>query len=243
MRMKAVILAAGNGSRLRPFTLDTPKPLLEIAGRPLIHYSIDALRLAGISEIAVVVGYMADKMEEALGETHPSIAVIRNEDYRGGNALSVCAARSFAGDEPFVVCMADHLVSSDIVERLLDGHEEDPLLCVDPAASHSSQTNDATRVMVNPSGYVSAIGKALEVWNAIDTGVFMMSGDFFPAAERLIASYEDQVSLTNVVRAMGYDGSPFATCDVSGMFWADVDTREDYESVEGLLMEEYANRI
>ena len=241
--MKAVILAAGNGTRLRPFTLDTPKPLLEIAGQPLIHYSIDALRLAGISDIAVVVGYMAERVEEALAETHPYLTLIRNEDYHGGNALSVYAARSFAGDEPFVVCMGDHPIGPEIVERLLADHEDDPLICVDPAARHPSQTNDATRVMVDSSGYIAAIGKALEVWNAIDTGVFMMSGDFFPAAERLIASYEDQVSLTNVVRAMGYDGSPFATCDVAGMFWADVDTQEDYESVEGLLMEEYANRI
>ena len=240
---KGVVLAAGFGERPRPLTLDTPKALLEIGGRPLISYTLDALWSSGVEDIAIVLGYQSEKIRQALAESDPPVTFLFNEDYEGGNALSVYAARSYVGDEPFVVCMADHAIDRGIVERLLADPQDDCILCVDPDAWHPSQINDATRVMVDDEGYVSTIGKQLELWNAIDTGVFKMTGDVFEAGEHLMARRGIQVGITDVVRFMGANGRPFMTCDVGGMFWADVDTLEDYQAVDSLLRDGYGDPL
>ena len=69
--MKGVILAAGDGGRLRPLTDNMPKVLLELGGRPMIQYPLAALGLAGLSDIAVVVGYQHRKVIAALGPSYP----------------------------------------------------------------------------------------------------------------------------------------------------------------------------
>jgi len=241
--LRGVILAAGYGGRLRPLTLDTPKVLLEIGGRPLIHYALEALSAAGISEIAVVVGHQAEKIKDVLSETHPELTFIYNERYHGDNALSVYAARSFVMGEPFVVCMGDHTVTPEILQSLSYDRRDGCVLCVDRGPWQPSQTNDATRVLVDSRGYIASIGKQLDTWNAIDTGVFKMTEQVFAAVERLMESRGTSVGITDVVTAMGEVGRPFATCDVTGMFWADVDTLQDYQSTESLVREKYGERV
>lgn len=241
--MKGLILAAGMGSRLRPLTLDTPKALLEVGGHPLIHYAIDSLQSAGISEIGVVVGHQATQIEKSLKETHPGLSVIFNANYTGDNALSIYAARDFTMDEPFVVCMGDHPISPGIVQNLIADNHEGSFLCVDLKAWHPSQIGDATRVLIDSRKYIEDIGKGLKVWNAIDTGVFKMTNDVFPAIEHLMENSGVQVSITETVKYMGRIGKTFATCDVSGNFWADVDTFEDYQSIDRLLRAEHGKRV
>ena len=209
----------------------------------MVHYSLDALRSAGISDIALVIGYQAEKILEAFEETQPDLTFVHNEHYLGGNALSVYAARSFVSDEPFVVCMGDHPISGQIVRSLLSHDMDGCVLCVDLEACHPSQVNDATRVLLDRSSRITAIGKRLNVWNATDIGVFKMTGDVFTAAERLMEYQGTQVSITDVVTLMVDEGYAFATCDVSGMFWADVDTQEDYLSVDSLLRDGYGERV
>ena len=241
--MKGIILAAGDGGRLRPLTLNTPKVLLESGGRPLIHYVLESYEQAGVSDIAIIVGYLADQVIESLKVTHPQLSFIVNESYDGGNALSVYAAREFVSDEPFFVCMGDHTICPEIAARLLDDRHECSVLCVDTTAQHPSQIGDATRVMVDNDGYIDLIGKNLENWNAIDTGMFKMTPDVFGVIEHLMTTMGDDVGISDVVRYMGGLGNPFATCDVSGEFWADVDTLDDYKSVDILLREQYGERV
>ena len=81
------------------------------------------------------------------------------------------------------------------------------------------------------------------MWNAIDTGVFKMTEEFFWAVERLMERQGVQVSITDAVRSMESTGRAFSTCDVSGMFWADIDTLEDYQSIDRLLRESNGDRV
>ena len=97
--------------------------------------------------------------------------------------------------------------------------------------------------MVDAEGHIATIGKHLKVWNAVDTGVFKMTGDVFLGVGHLMGKHGAKVGLTDLVRFMGEDGHPFATCDVSGMFWADIDTSEDYESIDRLLGEKYGEGV
>jgi 1L-myo-inositol 1-phosphate cytidylyltransferase len=235
--MKGVVLAAGDGGRLRPRTQFTSKVLLEVGGQPLIHYPIEALRLAGITDIAVVVGYLGDSVRNALHAVYPRITIIENEQYEEGLALSVLAARSFVMDDPFVLCMGDHPISPDIPRSVLSNGYTECVLCVDWGARLSCQVNDGTRVLVDSNGYISAIGKRLDRWNAMDTGVFRMTTDVFTAIDHLVHRQGASVSVSDVVRYLGLNGQPFATCDVSGTFWGDVDTAEDYHSIDSLLRE------
>ena len=216
-------------------TLRTPKVLLSAGGYPLIHYPINALRSAGISKVGVVLGYQAARVKATLAETFPDLSFIYNGNHDGGNALSIDVARGFVQDESFVVCMGDHPISPGIVQRLLSHAVDGCVLCVDPGAWHSSQLDDATRVLADAGGYVVEIGKRLEAWSAIDTGVFKMTRDVFAAIDRLMDSQGLEVSISDVVRYMGSRGRPFVTCDVRGMFWADVDTVEDYRAMQSLL--------
>ena len=233
--MKGLILAAGDGGRLRPLTLQTPKVLLDAGGVPLIHYPIRALHSAGISEIAVVVGYMRATVESTLATMYPGLTFLFNEDHDGGNALSIAVARDFMRDDSFVVCMGDHPIDPEIVQRLVSQSWAGCVLCIDSAAWHASQIDDGTRVLTDVGGFITNIGKDLKVWSAIDTGVFRMTPKVFPAIEHLKSIQGLDVGISDLVRYLGGSGHPFATCDVSGSFWADVDTLEDYKAIEGLL--------
>ena len=71
--MKGIVLAAGDGGRLRPLTLQTPKVLFEVGGQPLIQYPIRAMSLAGITEIGIVVGHDSQKVVDALKDAYPTL--------------------------------------------------------------------------------------------------------------------------------------------------------------------------
>jgi bifunctional UDP-N-acetylglucosamine pyrophosphorylase/glucosamine-1-phosphate N-acetyltransferase len=107
--MDAVILAAGMGTRLRPYTLQTPKPLLPVAGRPILDWTLGALPLA-VDRVLVVVHYLADQIEAYLREqSHfPKWLAVRQEAPRGtGDALRAC--RAHLQSERFLALNGDDL--------------------------------------------------------------------------------------------------------------------------------------
>ena len=233
--MKGIIIAAGYGSRLRPLTSDTPKSLVEIDGKSIITYPIDALVTAGITDISIVVGYRANEITGYLKKQYPNLNFSYNEDYDGDNALSVFAAHPFIGDDPFVLAMGDHLISPSIVTTLLSNRDINRTLCVDAESNNASQLSDVTRVMADSMGRIIEIGKELKDWQSIDTGVFMMDAEVLYNIKYLMKHNGKRVSISEVVQHMADTGRHFQVCDVSGQFWADVDTAEDHDSVSNLL--------
>jgi len=233
---KGVILAAGDGDRLGSLTLACPKVLLPVSDKaPLIRYPIEALVVAGISEIAIVVGYLGDKVSEVLGSSNfgARLQYISNPDYLGGNAISVYKARDWAQGAPIVLCMGDHLIEKTLVKRLLDRKTLTDTLCIDyTPAQH--QVGEATKVTVDKAGCITDIGKNLTYWDAVDTGVFLLTESFFEAVHELVHHLGHlgiAIEITDVVRFLISRGHRFDACDVSGCFWADVDTEEDLNMV------------
>jgi bifunctional UDP-N-acetylglucosamine pyrophosphorylase/glucosamine-1-phosphate N-acetyltransferase len=114
--MQAVVLAAGEGTRMRPLTETVPKPMLPVADRPLCAHTADAAVAAGASEIVVVVGYEADAVRRFFGDEYRGVPVsIAVQKRQRGTADAVRAARSEL-DGPFVVLNGDNLYDpSDIV--------------------------------------------------------------------------------------------------------------------------------
>jgi glucose-1-phosphate thymidylyltransferase len=231
---KGVVLAAGHGSRLRHLSPYYPKVLLPVRGRPLIHYPIEALVTTGIKEIAVVVGCDATQVKAALGDGSrfgARLHYIGNPDYHGGNAISVRRIRLWAAGESFILCMGDHMVQPGFVWRLLDQSLVAEALCVDFAPAGHHQLAEATKVLIDSSGCIRRIGKDLDRWDGLDTGVFLLTGRFLDAIEELIPKLGVHIEISDVIRFLIGQGCRFATCDVTGSFWADVDTEEDLDSV------------
>jgi len=107
--MKAMILAAGLGKRMLPLTRDCPKPLLKVAGRPLIEHHLLRLAAAGISEVVINTAYLADKLESYLGNGKQLGVNIQYS--REGKPLETAGAIAFAapllGKQPFILVNGD----------------------------------------------------------------------------------------------------------------------------------------
>lgn len=109
--MKAIILAAGQGTRLRPVTLTMPKPLVPVANKPLIAYSIDILRNAGLTDIGIVVNDLSSPITAQLGNGEGlgvNIHYIVQEEQLG-LAHAVSISQDFLGDEPFCMFLGDNI--------------------------------------------------------------------------------------------------------------------------------------
>jgi len=244
--MRGVILAAGDGTRLAPLTVDRPKPLVSVLGRPLLDYTLEAFAQAGIKELGLVVGYRGWMLAQYLYNNHrygTQIQCLLNPDYKRGNGSSIYAAREFAGDEPFIVAMADHLISADILERLLQVPADSAVLCVDYHAHALPQLDDATRVWVNEEGFILHIGKDLQRWNGVDAGVFLFQPTIFPILARLMEDETQPCTVTRAVRQLIASGEGLRACDISGCFWLDVDTPEDLAYARQALRQRMAEAI
>ncbi len=231
---KGIILAAGDGERLGSLTVTYPKVLLLVNEKPLISYPIEAMVAAGISEIAIIVGYLGNKVTEVLGNGSNfdvKIQYITNLDYLGGNAISVYKARDWAQRSPIVLCMGDHLIEDTLVRRLLDRQTLNETLCIDYTSAKHHQITEATKVVVDKAGRIKDIGKNLTRWDALDTGVFLLTENFFRALDELILKVGIDLETSDVIRFLISRGHRFDTCDVSGLFWMDVDTEEDLNMV------------
>ncbi|HET7737200.1 MAG TPA: NTP transferase domain-containing protein [Tepidiformaceae bacterium] len=233
---RAVILAAGDGGRLGALTEDTPKPLVELDGRPIIAYTLDALASAGISEVGVVVGYRREQVEAGLhAAPHGAIAftVLPNPYFERGASYSLAAAREFAGSEPFLLVMADHILSDTLISRLLGHANGATLVGADfarPGAHTPAYVAEATKLAVDSAGYVSAIGKAVDPWDALDTGAFLCTADIWPALDGAPADCELSAIFSMLVARRS-----LRAADVTGAFWYDIDTAADLAAAAELL--------
>lgn len=226
---KAVILAAGRGKRLRPHIGKYPKPLTLISDRPLLEHVICTLQSVGISEFIIVTGYLGNAIQRYFGDGSRlgvTIQYIENPSYSRGNATSLAVAQKLLGNnESFILSMADHLMDQHIVERALKNIDRLPLLCVDQKPLNFFQLKDATKVFVGSDGYIEDIGKTIPKWNGLDTGLFLLDNTIFNIIHRMIKTTNSLI-LSQCIRQMIKSHRLWA-CDVSGLFWLDVDTRED----------------
>lgn len=241
-KIKAVIIAAGRGKRLSPFTRMFPKPLVRINGKPLINHILCTLRNAGIEECIIVTGYMEHALRNYLGDGSKFAVKIRccyNPSYNRGNATSIGAAKKYLKEnDKFLLAMADHLVSEEIITNALRNVSHAPLLCVDQSVHDSKKLEEATKVLVDADGYIRDIGKNLPVWNAVDTGVFLLNQRIFPVIDQM-SSTCSSLTISQCLKQMIKKGFSLWACNVSGNFWMDIDTFEDVALAEQILRSTY----
>jgi len=233
--LRAVVLAAGDGDRLGDLTASTPKPLVEIDGRPLIDYTLEGLASAGVREAAVVTGYRAGQLAAGLGEAPRDgvrLRYLHNDRFHGGASLSLRAAREFAGDEPFLLVMADHLLSAGLLGRLVEVAEGASLVAADfePGGRAPAYVAESTKVAVDDALAVTAIGKTLPAWDALDTGAFYLAPDTWEAVDAMPEDCELSAIFGELARR-----HRLRAADVSGEFWYDIDTAADLATAAELL--------
>ena len=157
---QAVLLLAGAGSRLRPLTDTTPKPLIDVAGRPLLSRSIDSLVACGISELVVVTGYLEEEIRRFFREEYPlmNVELIHNRSWdTTNNAFSLLLARDALARNGMLLLDGDILYEHPIMTRVMACEEENVL------AVRSSGTlgEEEMKVRVDGSGAIARIGKDL----------------------------------------------------------------------------------
>jgi len=229
---RAVILAAGDGDRMGELTRNRPKVLLPMNNKdePLILSPIRALAAVGIKNIAIVVGYLANEIRHKLGDGSQygvSLRYVENPDYLGGNAISAWKAKSWAAGEPVILCMGDHIIDTNIVWNLPSTGEIIDTLCVEFWPTYYHNIEEATKVAVFEDGSIRDIGKQLRHWDALDTGVFLLTDRFFNAVDALARLRGNSIEMSDVIRFMVARGHRFNTCDVSSCSWMDIDIAED----------------
>ena len=213
----AVILAAGEGSRLRasaPY-----KPLCPVAGRPLIAHALEGLAEAGLKRAIVTLSYGRDAIEAYLASrAWPLHVETVLADHREPNGVSVLAATDALTGQDAVLAMCDHLVLPALYRRMATAGSGNGLrLGIDRRLGHPwVDPEDVTCVATNGSAIV-AIGKGLEPHDAYDTGVFAISSKLGAALATLASP-----SLTEGVRMLAAQDRA-ETVDCSDIDWIDVD--------------------
>lgn len=221
----AVILMAGVGSRLGSAGNAIAKPLVQIAGQPLICYTLAALKRAGVTTVHAVMGANSDRLREAVLPLMPRsmrLNVIVNHEWQKQNGVSVLAAAPHVR-APFFLTMGDHLFEYAILEALIASGPPSALkLALDRKIESVFDLDDAMKVQTDGDQIV-AIAKTLPQYNAIDTGVFLCEAEIFAYLER--AKRDRDCSLADGVRLMAADRKAHAV-DVGDAWWQDVDTPE-----------------
>lgn len=224
--VQAVVLAAGEGSRLR--SVAPVKPLALLAGRPLIAHVVDGLRQAGVDEVIVVLGYECDRVEAALAGLAAGIPVrtVRNPDWRAPNGVSVLAAEPLVRG-PALLTMSDHLAEPRLYRRVASsGGTDVTALGIDRRLGHPwVDDEDVTKVATHGEA-IAAIGKGLAVFDAYDTGVFRIEAGLFDALRAL-----PRPSLSDGMRALA-EKRRATTVDVSDCAWLDVDDARAFAIAE-----------
>ena len=240
-----LVLAAGFGSRLVGTARETDlKPLTPVAGTPLIARTLRSLERAGCGRAVVVLGFHPDEVRDGIRTAYDGpleLAFVVNDRYAEPNGVSVLAARD-ALDGPFVLTMADHVVGDEVMDRVRT-HRPAPggaTLLVDYKLSSIFDMDDATKVQT-AGGRVTAIGKDLTTFDAVDTGVFVCTDGLLDALadEDRERDGRGGAALSDGVRRLAAEGR-MAALDVGDGFWQDVDTPAMLAYAEARLREREA---
>jgi len=234
---QCLILAAGNGTRMRPLSAGLPKPLVEFRGRPILEHVMLRAQEAGVEEFVIVVGYRGDLIRRRLESRwngSATLTFVENGDYHKHNGISALKAKN-AIDGNFLLLMADHLFEPETARRLLRQRlaPREVILAVDPKVDCIFDIDDATKVLRARDRIVD-IGKEIADYDALDTGMFLCSPALFDDLEA--ASKDGNCSLSDGMLRLAHEGR-LRAMEIGDAQWHDVDTPEAlaYADAESLV--------
>ena len=235
--MKAIILAAGLGTRLRPKTDEVPKCMVEVNGIKIIQKQIDNLLHNKIKEdeILIVTGYKAEKLQEYLNENYQGINIVNNVDYnKTNNMYSMYLARNFVEGEPFIMMNADVFYEEDIIKELLEDKRENLIVCDDGRYIEESMK------IIKEENKIIEISKKITEKEAygVTIDVYKFSSEastkFIDDIKEYIENKKDLNSWTEVAINDLVKKEKFESLDMKYK-WVEIDNHDDLRQAEEIF--------
>jgi L-glutamine-phosphate cytidylyltransferase len=240
---RAVILAAGRGSRLGPHTEDRPKCLVELAGQPLLSRQIAALRGGGVSSIGIVRGYLPNKINIA------DVTYFENPRWAETNmVMSLVAAAAWLRADSVVASYADIFYGRDMV-RDLAASPGDLVVAYDRgwrslwSRRFADPLSDAETFRTDAHGNLIDIGRRttdIEDIQGQYMGLLKFTPQGWRAVEAVLAGVDqktrDAMDMTTLLRRLLDSGFPIGTVGIAGQ-WGEIDSSADLELYEQMIRE------
>lgn len=233
--MKALILAAGLGSRLAPITDNCPKSLVKVNGKPILIKQIENLHENGITDITVISGYKADILETEVHKLYPEIQVIRSVDYASTNNMySAYLAREAVGGGAFLMMNADVFYDASVIKALLDCPYENAIV-----TDIGNYLEESMKV-VEENGRLVMISKAITKEDALGASidVYKFSADggnaFFAKCAEYIEVKKELKKWSEVALNEILSEAEFKACPLVGR-WFEIDNHDDLAAAERLF--------
>jgi len=240
-KIKAVILAAGVGSRIKPLTDNCPKSLLKINGKTILEMMISHIQRCGISEVVFVLGYLQDQIKNYVKTQFPDLVVhfITNEKYEVTNTgYSLMLTKNFVLGSTFIKFDADVVFDINILKSLI-ASEYDNCLCIDKNINLDAEE---IKVIIRDKNRVVKASKTVKPLDAIgeSIGIEKISSE---AAQALFSELElmmkdeqyYQEYYEAVYERLIEKDVPFHALDISGLKWTEIDTQEDFMMAENIF--------
>jgi dTDP-glucose pyrophosphorylase len=221
---KAVVLAAGRGTRMRELTADLPKPMIEVRGKPVLQHIVEGLRNAGIAELLLVVGYRADAVRDFFGDgSRYNVAIqYKTQTVQDGTGRVVELARDFVTDRPFILAYGDILIDPANYKRMVDLPDKvEGLLTV----TRGEDVTKGGAVFLNNEMHLVDLrekpkpGEPTSPW--YNAGLYSFRPSIFGFTAKLKPSPRGEYELTDAIRNLAQSGRKVKALELTGE-WADV---------------------
>ena len=238
MAMKGVILAAGKGTRMKELTREMPKPLLEVAGRPVLEHILTGLRDAGVSEVCIIVGYRGDAIRSHFGDgSRLGMRLSYVEQVvQDGTGKAPEVAREFVGSDDFVLSYGDILVTPgdyrnmtelfgrekpDVLQTVKRGEDvtKGAVACFDGNFYMTDLIEKPTPAQLETLVRAGKLQPGAPAW--YNAGIYIFTPRVFEFTARLQKSIRGEYELTDALLAMCRAGLRIRGCELM-VRWADV---------------------
>ncbi len=221
---KAVLLAAGKGTRMRELTNELPKPMIAVRGQPILRHIVDGLKAAGVTHFQIIVGYRADVVRDYFGDgSQFGIAVeYADQIIQDGTGRVVELAKDFAGSDPFVLSYGDILIDPANYHRLVTLDAAEALVSV---KHNPGEIAKGGAVFVNERFEMTDLrekpqpGEPTSPW--YNAGVYTFRPSIFEFTAKLEKSPRGEYELTDAIRGLALSGRTVQVLELTGD-WADV---------------------
>lgn len=233
--MKALILAAGFGSRLAPITDNIPKSLVPVNGKPILFKQIDNLHENGVTDITVISGYKANVMEKALKDNYPDVKIIESVDYAiTNNMYSAYLGIKSVGTQGFLMMNADVFYDASVIKELIASPHRNAIV------TDIGNYNEESMKVVEENGRLVKISKAITKEEALGSSIDVYKFDadgaqaFFNKAKEYIQVKKElkmwsEVALNDILCDV-----EFKACPLVGR-WFEIDNHDDLAAAEKLF--------
>jgi len=223
--VKAVILAAGEGIRLRPLTLTRPKHLISMCGKPLLEHILESLKAAGLNQALIVVYYMADRLQQFFGDGSKFGMELKYKLQEGvrGTADAAGLAKSYV-DEDFLLIYGDLVVTPDIMKKVIsfhDGKKPAATMAVAPV-EHPEHYGIVKLDDPHVTDIVEKPGPEGAPTNLANTGIYILSPEIFEKMEQTPSSKRDEREITDSLKLLIQQKRPVLAVRIPSEEWLDV---------------------